>query len=285
LHAASRNSPPCDRASLRRRRGFPDGRSASRSTSNRTASETASTRPPTSGPIAWDTLNPGFGFGPIRECDSSPLIDNLTSNDDWADLRDAFRDQPGALINDLADACREAPGSQFPDANGNGFADVCEADMNRLQAFPAQLNGSGSGGGASGGSGPVTDHTPPVLSNLSAKPSVVRLARAHHKARNARLRFTVSEPSLVTFTAELVLLGRRSGKHCIAGRRHGKACTAYKKIAGSLRCDATSGKNTVMFSGRLSTRMLKPGRCRLTAIAIDTSGNISNPARVTITVR
>jgi hypothetical protein len=270
---------------------------------------------PTAGPIQWDLLNPGFGFGPIRQCDSTPLIDNLTSNDDWADLRYSFRDQPGALsgagapsepeqtdeqileraatsdtnrngVNDLADACREAPGSQFPDANGNGFADVCEADMNRLQAFPTQSNGAGGGSaGTSGGSGPVTDHTPPVLSNLSASPSTVRLARAHHKGRNATLRFTVSESSLVTFTAELVLPGRRAGRHCVAGRRHGKACTVYKPIPGNVRVDATAGQNTVTFSGRLGAHKLKPGRYRLIAIAIDPAGNISAPARVTITVR
>jgi hypothetical protein len=37
--------------------------------------------------------------------------------------------------------------------------------------------------------------------------------------------------------------------------------------------------------GPLGTRRLKPGRYRLTAIAIDAAGNRSNPARVTISVR
>jgi CSLREA domain-containing protein len=277
---------------------------------------------PTAGPIAWDLLNPGEDFDQVRECPfpgppSPPGPTLLDSADDWSDLTYSFRDQPGGLlaageaasdqapeqtdeqiveraagsdtnhngVNDLADACREAPGSQFADANGNGFADVCEADMNRLQAFPTQANGTGAGGGASGGAGPVTDTTPPVLSKLSANPSTVRLARARHKARNATLRFTVSEPSLVTFTAVLVLPGHRAGKHCVAGRGHGRACTVYEKLAGSLRVDATPGQNTVAFSGRLAGRRLKPGRYRLTAVAIDAAGNRSNPARVTITVR
>jgi hypothetical protein len=154
-----------------------------------------------------------------------------------------------------------------------------------LPTLASGAGSSGGGAGTSGQSGPVTDHTPPVLSELSAKPSTVRLARAHHKARNATLRFTVSEPSLVTFTAELAPPGRRSGKHCVPGRRHGKACRVYKRIGGSLRFDARPGQNTVTFSGRLGTRRLKPGRYRLTAIAIDAAGNRSNPARVTITVR
>jgi hypothetical protein len=156
--------------------------------------------------------------------------------------------------------------------------------MNRLQAFPTQASGAGAGG-TPGGSGPVTDRTPPVLSKLSAKPSVVVLAHSHRKARSATLRFTVSEPSLVTFTAEMVLPGRRSGKHCIAGRRHGKACTVYRKITGSLRIDATTGQNTITFTGRLGTDRLKAGRYRLTAIAIDAAGNRSSAARVTIAVR
>jgi hypothetical protein len=124
-----------------------------------------------------------------------------------------------------------------------------------------------------------------VLSSLSAKPSVVRLASAHHKARSATLRFTVSESSRVTITAEIALPRRRLGKRCVAGRRHGEACTVYKKIAGMLSFNAVPGQNTVTFSGRLGTRRLKPGRYRLTAIAIDAAGNRSNATRVTITVR
>jgi hypothetical protein len=154
---------------------------------------------------------------------------------------------------------------------------------------PPQINGSGSSGGVGGGvpgqSAPITDHTPPALSKLSARPSTVRLAGPHRKGRNAMLSLTVSEPSLLTFTAELVLPGRRSGKRCVAGRTHGKACTAYKKIGGSLSFDARPGQNTVPFSGRLGTRTLKHGRYRLTAIATDPAGNRSTPARVTITVR
>jgi hypothetical protein len=192
-------------------------------------------------------------------------------------------DAGGKAVTDPANAASV----QFDGVAGH-FSSYAVAIVRPAGSIPPPINGSGSGsggGGTSGGSGPVPDTTPPVLSNLTATPSVVRVASAHHKARSATLRFTLSEPSVVTFTAKLVLPGRRSGKHCLVGRRHGKACTVYKKISGSLSLDASPGQNTVTFSGRLGTRTLKPGRYRLTAIAIDPAGNHSNPAGVTITVR
>ena len=80
----------------------------------------------------------------------------------------ARNDTDGNGVNDLADACRLGAGSDFADANGNGFADGCEADMNRLQAFPGQRNGAGGGGGGGGGggrhpAGPARDTTAPAL--------------------------------------------------------------------------------------------------------------------------
>jgi hypothetical protein len=189
----------------------------------------------------------------------------------------------GAVITDPA----HAASVRFDGVAGH-FSSYAVAIVTPAGSTPPQITGSGSGGGGGGtpgGSVPVTDSTPPVLSNLSATPSVVRLASAHHKARGATLRFTASEPSLVTFTAERVLPGRRSGERCVAGRRHGKACMVFKKIGGSLRFDATPGQNTVTFSGQFGSRTLKPGHYRLTAIAIDAAGNRSNPAQVTVTVR
>jgi hypothetical protein len=47
------------------------------------------------------------------------------------------------------------------------------------------------------------------------------------------------------------------------------APSALWQLAGTLRVDATAGQNTVTFSGRLGAHTLRPGRYRLTAIAID----------------
>jgi hypothetical protein len=46
-----------------------------------------------------------------------------------------------------------------------------------------------------------------------------------------------------------------------------------------LRRSADSGRNTVLFSGRIGVRALKPGRYRLTIVAADEAGNRSRPVR------
>ncbi len=186
-------------------------------------------------------------------------------------------------VDDLADACREVAGSGFADANGNGFADVCEADMNRLQAFPNQPNGSGSSGG--GALGPAKDTSAPALSKLTARPAVARRARGHRKATAATLRFAVSEASTVTFTRERVLKGRRAGKRCVTGARKGKPCVNYRRTGGSLRVNAKPGANSVKFAAKLGARPLAAGTYRLTAVAIDAAGNRSAPVTVLVSVR
>ncbi len=148
-----------------------------------------------------------------------------TSTNVLTDLALADTDHNG--VNDLADDCRVGAGSDFADANGNGFADVCEAAMNQLQAFPGQPSGSGGGGSGAGGggstpAGPAKDTTPPVLSKLTARPSTATHAKGRHKAKPAALRFTVSEASVVTFTGEQVLKGRKAGKQLRRRRQGGR---------------------------------------------------------------
>lgn len=270
----------------------------------------------TAGAVDWDGSLVTLSASTVlhsRECQGA--ASTLASTKDWPDLRYSFRDQPGVLVtpavtgdgsgdndeltqeetleiaaradtdangvNDLADACRMVPGAGYADANGNGFADVCEAAMTRLLAFPGQAGGAG--GGPAGG--PAKDTTAPTLSRLTAKPAVARRARGKKKAVPATLRFTVSEASVVTFTGERVVKGRRAGKRCVAGAKKGRKCTAYVKTGGSLRVSAKPGSNTATFTAKLGTRKLGPGTYRLTAVAIDAAGNRSTPAVVTVTVR
>jgi hypothetical protein len=280
---------------------------------------------PTSGVIDWDVVPVTLVSSAVvsdNNCYSDTPPKTLKSYADWPDLRYSFRDQPGSSdapkyagdtavqeetdtsllaeaarndtdgngVNDLADSCRLGAGSQFADANGNGFADGCEADMNALQAFPGQRNGAGGGGGGGGGpttsSGPARDTTAPALSKLSAKPSTATRAKGKKKAKPATLRFTVSETSVVTFTGELVVKGHKSGKKCVAGtKKKAKACTLYKKVSGALRVNAKAGGNTLSFAAKLGTKKLGAGSYRLTAVAIDAAGNQSKPVAVTVTVR
>ncbi|WP_445150185.1 hypothetical protein [Baekduia sp. Peel2402] len=288
------------------------------------------------GPIDWDGTVPVTGGSLLihdKTCGGQANQTTLTSTEDWPDLRYSFRDQEGVLsdpiyagdastsrsvpeetntelmaeaarsdadgngVNDLADACRLAPGSDFADANNNGFADACEAELTAQKAFPNQANGSGgggsTGGGAPGGGGvggtgapaPAKDTTAPLLSRLALKPATVVRATKKHKAKNAKLTFTASEASTVTITGEQVLKGRKSGARCVAGRKTGKACVTYKKLAGALRVSAKTGANSLTFAAKLGSKKLGAGTFRLTVVAFDAAGNRSKAATVTVTVR
>jgi hypothetical protein len=280
------------------------------------------------GAIDWDGTVPVTGGSLLlhdKTCGAQANKTTLTSTEDWPDLRYSFRDQPGVLedpvyagdtstsrsvpeetntelmaeaartdadgngVNDLADACRLAPGSDFADANDNGFADVCEAVLTAQQAFPQQANGSGSGGApAVGGASvpaPAKDTTAPLLSRLAARPATVVRATRRRKAKNTKLSFTVSEASTVTVTGEQVLKGRKSGKRCLVGRKTGKACITYKKLAGALRVSAKAGANSITFAAKLGTKKLGAGTFRLTLVAFDAAGNRSKAVTVQVRVR
>jgi CSLREA domain-containing protein len=281
------------------------------------------------GAIDWDGTVPVTGGSLLlhdKTCGAQANKTTLTSTEDWPDLRYSFRDQPGVLenptyagdtstsrsvpeetntelmaeaartdadgngVNDLADACRLAPGSDFADANDNGFADVCETELTAQQAFPQQANGSGSGGapavgGASSVPAPAKDTTAPLLSRLAARPATVVRATKRRKAKNTKLSFTVSEASTVTVTGEQVLKGRKSGKRCLVGRKTGKACTTYKKLSGALRVSAKAGANSLTFAAKLGTKKLGAGTFRLTLVAFDAAGNRSKAVTVQVRVR
>ncbi|MBJ7472394.1 MAG: hypothetical protein JHD16_13895 [Solirubrobacteraceae bacterium] len=271
----------------------------------------------TDGPVDWDT-DPETGAAsavirPDAGCGGAPA--RLTAPQDWPNLQYSFREGMGLPessgagaeaeqtdvqaieraarsdrdrngINDLADSCRIVAGaSGFADANANGFADDCEDDMNRLQAFPSQPFGAGGGPGPGPGTGPAKDTTAPTIAGLKAKPSTARRARGKKKAVPAKLSFTVSEASVITFTGERASKGRTAGKRCVAGGKKGKRCTAYKPVKGALRIDARAGAGKLDFAGRLGATKLGAGTYRLTAVAIDPAGNRSAPAAVTVTVR
>ena len=279
---------------------------------------------PTGGPIDWDGSaadldEPGAGARQgLRRTPSR----TLKSTADWPDLRYSFRDQRGRErrarvpvtrasrtrrpttellaekarsdvdgngVNDLADACRIVAGTDVADANGNGFADACEPDMNRLQAFPQQPGGSGGGGGGGGGglartgeghdrAGAVRALGPPV-GRASARRAAARPSPRRCASRSPRRPRSRSPPSRS-------LKGRKAGKRCVAGgKQRPSACTLYKRVAGSLRVNARAGANTVSFAAKLGTKKLGAGTFRLTAVAIDAAGNRSKPQAVKLTVR
>jgi hypothetical protein len=77
--------------------------------------------------------------------------------------------------------------------------------------------------------------------------------------------------------------GRRVKGKCVATtrkNRHRRTCKRTVK-RGALRFSGHSGKNEVVFQGRLSRKKrLKPGRCTLVITATNSSGHRSNPKRL-----
>jgi hypothetical protein len=58
-----------------------------------------------------------------------------------------------------------------------------------------------------------------------------------------------------------------------------RRCTAYKRI-GSIQQAVTPGRNTIVFSGRIAGRRLRPGRYRALLVITDSAGNVSRVERI-----
>ena len=98
---------------------------------------------------------------------------------------------------------------------------------------------------------PAADHEPPLVTGFRAAPALFAVRRG------TRFRYTLSEPARVTLTIQ-----RR-----LAGGRH--------RLVGRLRRNATSGRNSTRFTGKIRTRALQLGRYRVLAGATDAAGNRS----------
>jgi hypothetical protein len=74
---------------------------------------------------------------------------------------------------------------------------------------------------------------------------------------------------------------RRSAGSDAAFRRllRQRRCRAYKRI-GSIRQAVTPGRNTIVFSGRIAGRKLRPGRYRALLVIRDSAGNLSRVERI-----
>jgi hypothetical protein len=122
-----------------------------------------------------------------------------------------------------------------------------------LAADPVAAGGDGGGSGAPGGTGPVADVSAPVVDGLAVRPRRIR------SGTRGRVRMTLSEPASVRFRLIRRGLSRR--------------------VAGSFRRPVAAGWSSVVLPARLRQRVLRAGRYRLVAVAIDAAGNASWPAR------
>ena len=137
---------------------------------------------------------------------------------------------------------------------------------------------AGSGGGgtpSTGGGGAVSA---PVISGLSAPK--LRLGKS------GNFKYTLSTSASVTLTIERAGKGRKAGRLCKKETRKNRKkpkCTFYSSV-GKLTRAGVAGANTLRFAGKLAGRALKPGKYRVTAVAIGATGARSGPVTAQFTV-
>jgi uncharacterized delta-60 repeat protein len=133
----------------------------------------------------------------------------------------------------------------------------------------------------------------PVLAGLRITPRAFRAAGsgptvAPAGRRNAALvSFTLDRAASVRLTVERASRGRRAGGRCVKAtraNRRARRCTRYTTLAGAFTHRGVAGANRLRFTGRLSARRLRPGRCRLVATP-SADGLRGNAARVSFRIK
>lgn len=134
------------------------------------------------------------------------------------------------------------------------------------------------------------DTVAPTLSSFAISPTKFVAANTGPALISARVGadvfYRLSEAATTSFTVERGSPGSKHGKKCGKARPKGgaKPCTRYSVIKPSLSDPGDAGLNSVRFMGRLGKKALKPGKYRLSAIAIDAAGNRSKPRTVAFRV-
>lgn len=130
------------------------------------------------------------------------------------------------------------------------------------------------------GAGIVSVISPlPVLTDLDVSPISFEARRTGPAITSnypsTSISFRLNTNAQVRFTVKARRSGRRVGSSCrrptraLRGRR---VCARYVTVRGSFTVDATSGYNSLRFSGRLSGRRLALGRYRLYAAPRNATG-------------
>jgi hypothetical protein len=220
----------------------------------------------------------------------------------WRTLHDGNRlryrrsDNGGATFTPAANlATRESFFSPKVEAGpaGTGFA-VWRGSGNvirvvRIDPLPEPSGPGGPGPGGPGG----PDTTRPTAGGFDAGDTTLR------PGQGTRFTFTSSEAGFATLTVQKQVKGlkvrQRGRRRCLpatprrlralrrrAGSRRAyrrllrqRRCKAYKRI-GRIRQAVTPGRNTIVFSGRIAGRRLRPGRYRAQLVIRDSAGNLSS---------
>jgi hypothetical protein len=177
--------------------------------------------------------------------------------------------------------------------SGSGFAvwkGIGESTI-RVVVLDPQPEPAGPGGGGGPDTTPPTAGTPHI-----ADPTLT-------PGQGTRFTFTSSEAGFATLTVQKQVKGLkvkvRGKRKCVpqtkkrlrALRRRAGSAAAYRRLLRKLRCKAykkigsikqavVPGQNTIVFSGRIAGRKLRPGRYRALLVIRDTAGNVSRVEQV-----
>jgi len=109
--------------------------------------------------------------------------------------------------------------------------------------------------------------TLPVLSSLKVSPKNFK-----RKSKKARFRYRLNEKATVTLRVYKPTKGRKFGKSCrkqTSKNRKRKKCTRWVRVGPTLTHRGKIGANSLKFRGKVKRRVLKRGKYRVTAFAVD----------------
>ena len=123
---------------------------------------------------------------------------------------------------------------------------------------------------------------------VAARGEAAARKRGKRRARaGSSIRFRIGRAATVRLKIERRIVGRRSGRRCVAAkrppRRAAKRCRRWAARGTLVRRDLAAGAHRFRFSGRIGRRALKPGRHRVTAVAV-ADGLRSTPRRARFTI-
>lgn len=125
--------------------------------------------------------------------------------------------------------------------------------------------------GPGANSGPVLTRVSETHSRfrVGPKPTAIASAKKRRAPIGTTFRFSLDRAAIVTITISRSESGRRSGKRCVKPSKrlaHNKRCTRTVRT-GALARRGSLGTNSIVFSGRLGRKALKPGSYVATFVA------------------
>jgi PKD repeat protein len=184
-----------------------------------------------------------------------------------------------------------APGN--PPATGNPPADQPGTQGPGTPGTPGDSTPNGDAGSGTGANADsARDTVAPRVTRLMVAPTRVRIGKAlpaltPAPPKTGSIRLRLSEAATVILRIERPLPGRRIGRTCTKPskrNRRGRPCVRWAALPGTATVVAPVGDRAIRFQGRVSrSRSLRPGRYRVSVLAVDRAGNRSVSKAATFT--